>query len=45
VTAAIPFGRLALPEDVARIAVILASEVSGYVTGATIAVDGGFLTR
>ena len=45
VTAAIPCGRLALPEDIARIAVILASEVSDYVTGATIAVDGGYLTR
>jgi len=45
VTAAIPSGRLALPADVARMAVILASEVSGYVTGETIAVDGGYLTR
>ncbi|HSQ81278.1 MAG TPA: glucose 1-dehydrogenase [Casimicrobiaceae bacterium] len=45
VTAAIPWGRLALPEDVARMAVILASDAAAYVTGETIAVDGGYLTR
>ena len=45
VTAAIPRGRLALPEDVARMAVILASDAAAYVTGETVAVDGGYLTR
>jgi NAD(P)-dependent dehydrogenase (short-subunit alcohol dehydrogenase family) len=45
VIASIPLGRLALPEEIARIAAILASDVSAYITGETIAVDGGFLTR
>lgn len=37
----IPAGRVGLPEDVARIAVWLASDASDYVTGATLFVDGG----
>ena len=45
VLASIPLGRLATPEEIARIAAILASDVSRYVTGETIAVDGGYLTR
>jgi NAD(P)-dependent dehydrogenase (short-subunit alcohol dehydrogenase family) len=39
----IPIGRLAQPEDVAGVAVFLASPAAAYVTGWTIAVDGGFL--
>jgi len=38
----VPLGRLAVPEDVARAALFLASEDSGYITGATIPVDGGW---
>jgi NAD(P)-dependent dehydrogenase (short-subunit alcohol dehydrogenase family) len=38
----VPLGRLAEPEDVARAALFLASEDSGYITGATIPVDGGW---
>jgi len=34
-------GRLGVPEDVAGVALFLASDVSSYVTGATIVVDGG----
>jgi NAD(P)-dependent dehydrogenase (short-subunit alcohol dehydrogenase family) len=37
----IPLGRHALPEEIARVVVFLASEESAFVTGATIAADGG----
>lgn len=39
----IPLGRFGLPEDVAKTAVFLASEDSGYITGQTIQVDGGMV--
>jgi NAD(P)-dependent dehydrogenase (short-subunit alcohol dehydrogenase family) len=38
---AIPLGRLAQAEDVARVALFLASDESSYITGAEITVDGG----
>jgi NAD(P)-dependent dehydrogenase (short-subunit alcohol dehydrogenase family) len=38
-----PIGRLGEPEDIAGMAVYLASEDSAWVTGATLAVDGGYL--
>ena len=38
-----PIGRLGEPDDVAGMAVYLASEESAWVTGATLAVDGGYL--
>ncbi len=37
----IPLGRLAQPDDVARVVRFLLSEESAYVTGAAIVVDGG----
>ena len=37
----IPLGRLGTPEDVAGLAVFLASDEAGYVTGSTYVVDGG----
>ena len=39
----IPMGRLGEASDVANLAVFLASDVSGYITGETIAIDGGYL--
>ena len=41
----IPAGRWGNPEDLKGIAVFLASEASTYLTGYTIAVDGGWLAR
>ncbi len=42
--ARIPKGRLGTPEDIANLAVFLASEESDYITGAAIVIDGGWLT-
>ena len=39
----IPLGRFGKPEDVAKTAVFLAAEDSGYITGQTIHVDGGMV--
>ena len=41
VAAVIPMGRMAVPDDVARTCLFLASELAGYVTGADLAVHGG----
>jgi NAD(P)-dependent dehydrogenase (short-subunit alcohol dehydrogenase family) len=38
---AIPLGRMAQPEDIARAAVFLASEKAGFMTGQTVHVNGG----
>jgi 3-oxoacyl-[acyl-carrier protein] reductase len=43
IVARIPLGRLAEEDDVARLAVFLAADWSEFITGETIAVDGGFL--
>lgn len=40
----IPLGRFGEPEDIAGVAIFLASNASGYVTGETIVVDGGLTT-
>ena len=37
-----PLGRLGQPDDIASVAVFLASAASGWMTGETIAVGGGF---
>jgi NAD(P)-dependent dehydrogenase (short-subunit alcohol dehydrogenase family) len=37
----VPLGRYADPEDIARVALFLASDVAAYVTGAIIPMDGG----
>ncbi|HCT44687.1 MAG TPA: short-chain dehydrogenase, partial [Phycisphaerales bacterium] len=38
-----PIGRFGTPEEVAHLAVYLASEESGYTTGAEFTLDGGML--
>jgi 3-oxoacyl-[acyl-carrier protein] reductase len=37
----IPWGRFGSPEDIAKVALFLASDLAGWVTGQTIVVDGG----
>ncbi|MEM2122510.1 MAG: SDR family NAD(P)-dependent oxidoreductase [Candidatus Bathyarchaeia archaeon] len=37
----IPWGRLGLPSDIAKVALFLASDDSEFITGSTIIVDGG----
>jgi 3-oxoacyl-[acyl-carrier protein] reductase len=43
--AGIPLGRLGTPEDMAGPALFLASPMAAYMTGHTLPVDGGLLTR
>jgi 3-oxoacyl-[acyl-carrier protein] reductase len=42
-TAAIPMKRYGAPEEIAALVSFLASESAGYITGAVIPVDGGFM--
>jgi NAD(P)-dependent dehydrogenase (short-subunit alcohol dehydrogenase family) len=45
VLASVPLGRFATTDDIANMVLILASDITSYVTGETIVVDGGYLTR
>ncbi|KAB5594060.1 hypothetical protein CTheo_2529 [Ceratobasidium theobromae] len=45
IVASIPLGRIGSPEDVAGAVLYLASRAGSYVTGATIAIDGGSLVQ
>jgi gluconate 5-dehydrogenase len=38
----IPMGRLGRPEEIAPLALYLASDASSYMTGATVVIDGGY---
>ena len=40
----IPMGRVGRPDDVARVALFLASDESEWISGANIVVDGGLTT-
>jgi len=41
----VPLGRLAQPEEIARVAVFLCSDAASYMTGAMVYVDGGYSTQ
>ncbi len=41
--ARIPLGRVGDPDDIARVALFLASDASAYMTGSLVVVDGGYL--
>ena len=43
ISAIVPLGRMGTPEDVAAVAVFLASDNAAYVTGSTYYVDGGMV--
>ncbi|MGH3653771.1 SDR family NAD(P)-dependent oxidoreductase [Glutamicibacter sp.] len=45
VSAAIPLGRVALPEDVAGAVAYFADPANSYVTGTSLPVDGGYLAK
>jgi NAD(P)-dependent dehydrogenase (short-subunit alcohol dehydrogenase family) len=40
-----PIGRMAKPEEVAALAVWLCSDKASFITGSSIAVDGGFVAQ
>ncbi len=40
----LPLGRFGTPDEVARVVTLLATDISTYMTGAMVPVDGGFLS-
>lgn len=45
VAAGLPLGRAGVPDDIARVVLFLASDAAAFMTGVTVPVDGGELTR
>jgi NAD(P)-dependent dehydrogenase (short-subunit alcohol dehydrogenase family) len=45
IRASVPLGRIGEPEDMAGIAIFLASRAGAYLTGTVIPVDGGITVR
>jgi NAD(P)-dependent dehydrogenase (short-subunit alcohol dehydrogenase family) len=45
IVASCPMGRIGEPDDMAGVAIYLASRAGSYVTGAVIPVDGGIMVR
>jgi NAD(P)-dependent dehydrogenase (short-subunit alcohol dehydrogenase family) len=45
VAAAAPLGKVGQPDEIARVALFLVSDASTFMTGASVLVDGGLLTR
>ena len=45
IKASCPLGRIGEPEDMAGVAIYLASRAGAYLTGAVIPVDGGIIVR
>ncbi len=45
VAAAAPLGKVGQPDEIARVALFLVSDASSFMTGASVLVDGGLLTR
>ncbi len=41
----LPLGRLGQPDDIAKMVLVMASDLSGYMTGAVVPVDGGFTSN
>lgn len=45
ISATIPLGCLAAPDDIAKVALFLCSDENSYITGQSIVVDGGYMLR
>jgi 2-dehydro-3-deoxy-D-gluconate 5-dehydrogenase len=43
ILARVPLGRMGEPDDIARVALFLASDAAAYMTGSVVFVDGGYL--
>lgn len=44
-SSSLPLGRIGEPDDIAKIAVFLASDAAGWITGQTVVADGGAMIR
>jgi 3-oxoacyl-[acyl-carrier protein] reductase len=45
VAAAVPLGRIGLPQDIANACLFLLSDKASYITGTELIVDGGLMAR